>query len=74
MIASPTEVPAFTYEVEIEETDDNIVNDEAFIPVTEIKESTIDVKIANITRVALITVVYSEPLKLAESHLAITYE
>lgn len=73
-MAGPDEVPAFAYDLETSTEENAASNEDAYLPVTEAEETTISVQIANITRVALITVVYNKPLNLSERHLVLNYE
>lgn len=56
-----------------EETETEPEPEEISVP-AESQTSTLDVKIANITRVALVTVQFSEPLKIEESYLDVYYQ
>jgi hypothetical protein len=59
VVASPDEVPAFAYDLETSTEENTASIEDAYLPVVEAGETTISVQIANITRVALITVIYN---------------
>ena len=68
-VTEAEKIPEIIFEVE-EVTEPE---EEIFVP-TESQSTTLDIQIANITRVALVTVQFSEPLKIEESHLDVFYQ
>jgi hypothetical protein len=72
-VTEAEKIPEIIFEVPNEEVGEVTGPEENFVP-SESQSSTLDIQIANITRVALVTVQFSEPLKIEESYLDVFYE